>query len=195
MSTNLVTIVITVFGTDRPGIIESLSRVIADNGGSWEESRMARLSGHFAGVVGVRGEEPSARKLESDLIGLEAKDLELRVQIIREVSPVPDLQNAEFALVGQDRPGILNEITAALAKRLLVIEAGESGGTMHTVGLARKIGVPVYVIRFTDPPESAAGNAIIEARGGVPITCLADIDRLASGDLDPTTLTQMQFDW
>lgn len=88
-----------------------------------------------------------------------------------------------------------NRLTAALSRRLLVIESGETGGTMHTVGIARSIGVPVYVIRYHKPPQTAAGNAIIQARGGIPISCFADIDRLAAGDLDPALITQMQFDW
>ncbi len=115
MSATHVTIVTTVFGQDRPGIIESLASVVAESGASWEESRMARLSGHFAGVVSVRVEESAAEKLEADLVALEATGFQLRVEIVREAIPTADLRSAELALVGQDRPGILREITSALA--------------------------------------------------------------------------------
>ena len=47
------TLVLTVIGPDRPGLVEELARVIAAHGGSWDESRMARLAGHFAGVVQI----------------------------------------------------------------------------------------------------------------------------------------------
>ncbi|MEO0415151.1 MAG: ACT domain-containing protein, partial [Verrucomicrobiota bacterium] len=42
-----------VVGTDRPGLVEELSRAVAAAGGNWEESRLARLHGQFAGVVRV----------------------------------------------------------------------------------------------------------------------------------------------
>jgi DNA processing protein len=88
-----------------------------------------------------------------------------------------------------------NRLTAALSRRLLVIESGETGGTMHTVSIARKIGVPVYVIRYREAPPTASGNELVARRGGIALSCFADIDRLAAGDLDPATLTQKQFDW
>ena len=44
-------LVVTLLGTDRPGIVARLAKVAADAGASWQESKMARLAGKFAGVV------------------------------------------------------------------------------------------------------------------------------------------------
>ena len=38
---------------DRPGLVKSLSEVVNAHQGNWLESRMAKLSGKFAGVVRV----------------------------------------------------------------------------------------------------------------------------------------------
>ena len=47
------TLVITVLGPDRKGIVQDLARVVADAGGNWEESSLARMAGRFAGMVKV----------------------------------------------------------------------------------------------------------------------------------------------
>lgn len=44
--------VMTVIGKDRPGLVRSLSKVIEASGGNWEQSRMCRLGGQFAGILG-----------------------------------------------------------------------------------------------------------------------------------------------
>ena len=42
-------LVVTVIGNDRPGIVERLSDVVLAAEANWEESRMARLAGKFEG--------------------------------------------------------------------------------------------------------------------------------------------------
>ena len=44
-------LVVTVIGRDRPGLVESVSAAIEAQGGSWVESRMSRLAGQFAGIL------------------------------------------------------------------------------------------------------------------------------------------------
>ena len=56
-------LVMTVIGKDRTGLVESLSRLIEDNGGSWLESRMCRLGGEFAGILRVQVPEASEKNL------------------------------------------------------------------------------------------------------------------------------------
>ncbi|MGL4399643.1 MAG: glycine cleavage system protein R, partial [Luteolibacter sp.] len=46
-------IVMTVLGGDRPGLVNSLAATVASHGGNWLESRMARLAGQFAGIVRI----------------------------------------------------------------------------------------------------------------------------------------------
>ena len=44
-------LVVTVIGPDRPGLVSLLSDRGKAHGASWEESRMASLAGQFAGIV------------------------------------------------------------------------------------------------------------------------------------------------
>jgi len=46
-------LVVTVIGKDRPGLVESVSAAVEAHGGSWVESRMSHLAGHFAGILRV----------------------------------------------------------------------------------------------------------------------------------------------
>ena len=61
-------LVLTLLGDDQPGLVSRVSRVVADEGGSWLESQLARLAGTFAGIALV--EVPvSGRKLVLHLVG------------------------------------------------------------------------------------------------------------------------------
>ncbi|MFQ5349742.1 MAG: ACT domain-containing protein, partial [Thermoanaerobaculia bacterium] len=39
------TLVMTLIGRDRPGLVEALAAIIEEHGGNWEESRMVQLAG------------------------------------------------------------------------------------------------------------------------------------------------------
>lgn len=71
--------ILTFIGEDRPGLVEQLSRVIENNLGSWHESRLSQLGGKFAGLVLISLPEENAPQLESDLKGLSATGLSVRV--------------------------------------------------------------------------------------------------------------------
>ena len=46
-------LVVTITCPDRPGIVERVTDVVVAHGGNWEESRLARLGGDFAGIAMV----------------------------------------------------------------------------------------------------------------------------------------------
>jgi glycine cleavage system regulatory protein len=69
-------LILTVIGPDRPGLVRALSEAVAARGGSWLESRMARLAGQFAGIVLVDAPE----SLREDLRALEGQGLRITVQ-------------------------------------------------------------------------------------------------------------------
>jgi len=77
-----------------------------------------------------------------------------------------------------------NRITAALSRAVLVIEAREQSGTLHTVGIALRQGIPVFVLRRGAARHIAPGNEIAIARGGIPVESPEDtahILRVARG--------------
>jgi glycine cleavage system regulatory protein len=111
-----VSFVMTLLGKDQPGIIDAIAGVVASHGGNWQESQMARLSGRFAGFISISVPENQALDLQSGLLALAHDGLDLRVDRVDKTEPEADMSRASLELVGQDRPGILREITGALAR-------------------------------------------------------------------------------
>jgi glycine cleavage system regulatory protein len=115
----MASLILTVVGPDRPGLVRALAGAVAARGGSWLESRMARLAGQFAGIVLV--DAPGA--LAEDLHALESEGLRITVQSAISGVPVPPASpRLALEVVGNDRPGIVHEISHVLAASLVNIE-------------------------------------------------------------------------
>jgi glycine cleavage system regulatory protein len=120
----MATLVLTVIGDDRSGLVSALSGVIADHGGSWERSQMARLAGKFAGIVLVAVPDEAAEALIAAVGPLGSQGL-LDVTVERGAdgpAASSDLTRLTLELVGADRPGIVHDISQALAARAVSIE-------------------------------------------------------------------------
>jgi glycine cleavage system regulatory protein len=119
-------IVLTLIGPDRPGLVEALSDEIARASGNWEQSRMARLADQFAGILRVS--LPSARiaDLSAGLKNLEHHGL----RIVVETSQAADTPRSTVAMrlevVGNDRAGIVRDISRALAQRSVNVDELET---------------------------------------------------------------------
>ena len=115
----MATLVLTVIGNDTSGLVDALADPIARHGGSWDRSHMARLAGQFAGIVVVSVPDDNVTALQASLDGLNAQGL-LDVQVAIASSSTEDVPTENvlrLELIGQDRPGIISEISAALATR------------------------------------------------------------------------------
>jgi glycine cleavage system regulatory protein len=71
-----ISLVLTVIGPDRPGLVEAIADVVAAHGASWLESRMAHLAGQFAGILQVEVDVQQRDNLISGLAALEKLRLE-----------------------------------------------------------------------------------------------------------------------
>jgi glycine cleavage system regulatory protein len=107
-------LIMTVLGTDRPGLVSSLADTVARHGGNWLESRMARLAGQFAGIVRI---ECPATAVDALLRELRTPGIAgLTVQAAREAAvEMPARRTLTVEVVGNDRPGIVRELSAAIA--------------------------------------------------------------------------------
>jgi glycine cleavage system regulatory protein len=134
----MATLVLTIMGDDRPGLVDALSGAIAAHGGNWEQSRMAHLARKFAGILQVQVPDDQVPALTAALEALEADGL-LQVLVERGgEAPAAGTRRLSLELVGQDRPGIVQQIAHALAQRGISIEqletetrsASMAGGTL-----------------------------------------------------------------
>lgn len=134
----------TIVGPDRPGLVSLISDRITSFGGNWLESRMANLAGQFAGIVHVQVAPERAEALIGALKDLETHGL--RVVVTRGAAQGSEDdarrrgRSMRLELVGQDRPGIMREISHALASREISIDQLETdcvSGSMSGESLIR----------------------------------------------------------
>lgn len=119
------TLVLTVLGPDRTGLVEALADTIAASGGNWEASHMARLAGQFAGIVQVTVERGVAADLIAALRALGAKGLLVNARTT-EAPAVAAGTRVRLELTGDDRPGIVRDVSRVLAERGVNVEELES---------------------------------------------------------------------
>lgn len=110
-------IVFTFIGSDKPGLIRQLSQTVTDCGGNWLESRMSQLAGQFAGIARVQIEPEQADKLHQALLALSGTDLEISIQTDNAPAAASNCRQLHLSLVGNDRLGIVHELSKALAER------------------------------------------------------------------------------
>jgi glycine cleavage system regulatory protein len=137
----MATLVLTILGDDRPGLVSAVSAPVSAHAASWERSEMSRLAGKFAGIVVVSAPDDRVDALTAELVALEAQGLQVHVERSGEAAlpdspPVSD--RLQLDLLGADRPGIVAEISAALAEAHVSIDelstdvrdAPMAGGTL-----------------------------------------------------------------
>ena len=117
-----ISLVMTVLGRDRTGLVESLARIVAEHGGNWLESRMCRLGGEFAGILRVHVPAEKKLALLSALDALSGQGLNVVARPDASVPPTENRRLSTLDIVGHDRPGIVRQITRALASQSVNVE-------------------------------------------------------------------------
>ncbi len=115
-------VILTVVGSDRPGLTRALADAVYAAGGNWLESHLARLGGKYVGSVLVELPADRLGELEKAAQAIDAVGLNVAI--------VPSTGDAArggqplgIEIVGQDRPGIVREVTTVLAGLDVNIEA------------------------------------------------------------------------
>ena len=117
----LSTLVLTIIGADRPGLVQLVADRVAAHDGNWLESRLCHLGGQFAGIVRVAGPAEKAAALREALQRRERDGLRVTADAGGDAAPAAGLA-ATLELVGHDRPGILRTVTGVLASHGVNVE-------------------------------------------------------------------------
>jgi glycine cleavage system regulatory protein len=115
-------LVLTLIGPDRPGLVGSISQLVAAHGGNWEESRMAHLAGQFAGILLVELPSERADALIAGLAALETAGLRVVAEPSEPAAGDAPGVALKLEVVGQDREGIVRDISQVLASRSVNVE-------------------------------------------------------------------------
>ncbi len=111
----MTSLVITLTGPDRPGLVNALSNTAAEHGANWADSVMANFAGEFAGIVHLEVPPENCAALVSALRALDAPDLRILVSVARNAGRAAATRRLKLDLVGNDRPGIIHAISSQLA--------------------------------------------------------------------------------
>jgi glycine cleavage system regulatory protein len=163
---------VTLIGRDRPGLVGSMSERVAAAGGNWLESRMARLAGHFAGILLVDVPEAEVDRLVAGLKSLEREGL--RAEVVRglgEESRAPD-RVLLLELIGQDHPGIVRDIAKALAGRRVnieelttrVVSASFSGERLFEAQARLRVPADIPEEQLRETLETLANELMVDLR-------------------------------
>ncbi len=168
-------LVISALGSDRPGIVNNLSKAILDCGCNIEDSRMTVLGGEFAVILLVSGHWSAVAKLENQMPALQKK-LELTVTS-KHTEPRPVRSNMVpymVDVVAMDHPGIVHDIAEFFAARNINIEemnsltypAAHTGTPMFSLNMTISIPADINIghlrHEFTDFCDALNLDATLE---------------------------------
>lgn len=173
------TVVVSLIAEDRPGVVAELAGTVAEQGGNWLESQMGRLGGTFAGAVLVEVAQDRVEGLTEALRGLS----EIHVVDVSETAPVATgaaVDSVRLSAIGQDQPGIVRAVTAALADRGLSIREFHTS-TSDAPMSGERLFEAVAVVGVAEEVDLADLRAVLDEMSG---ELSLDI-RLDEGDENP----------
>lgn len=131
-------LVVTITCPDRPGIVERMTEIVVSHGANWEDSRMARLGGDFAGIVLISVAEATASRLTQALLDLADEQTTVAVKTTRAETAAVAVQHRilHLQLGGADHEGIVHKVSAYLASAGINVEAMDTNVSMAPMSAA-----------------------------------------------------------
>ncbi|MEP1447513.1 MAG: ACT domain-containing protein [Paraglaciecola sp.] len=106
-------IIFTLVGSDKPGLISDLAKTVYGMGGNWLGSNFSHMAGHFAGFVQI---DLPVEKHQA-LIELFSQHPDLKMHLLPGLTEPPlAQQSVQIDIMGNDKTGIVQEITQILSQ-------------------------------------------------------------------------------
>ncbi|WP_344065157.1 glycine cleavage system protein R [Microbacterium pumilum] len=168
----MTTLVLTVVGDDRAGLVAAVAEVIGGHGGNWENSQLAELAGAFAGIIEVTVAPDRADALRDALSaveGLVTVAVPAGVTTTDAIDAAPARQFA-FQVLGNDHPGIVHEVSSTLSRHGVSIErmttatrdAAMAGGRLFEATIAASVPSSVDIDGLTSALEQLAAELQVD---------------------------------
>jgi glycine cleavage system regulatory protein len=170
----LATLVMTVIGADRPGLVQMVASRVADHGGNWLESRMCRLGGQFAGILRVEVPKERRDELVNALRTLEVDGLRVIIHAEGAAAIEPTSKNplVHVEIVGHDRPGILRSVSGVFAAHGVNVEelsservsAPMGGGTLFQAHAIVSVPPAIKTATIRAELEKIAADLMVDVK-------------------------------
>lgn len=145
-------LVLTLTGHDRVGIVEEVTKQILPCGGNVESSRMARLGGEFAMLMLVSVPEQQFEELDNSIQTLSVKGYTVTTCVTQQDDPgqFQDWSKFQVEVFGADHEGIIHDITQRLAELNVSVETMDTGTSQAPLS-----GSPLFMMSaiVLAPPE------------------------------------------
>jgi len=165
-------IVLTILADDQPGIIKMVSSILHKHGGSWTQSSMSSLAGQFAGILLATVPTANSVACREELLGLESRGLHIVAHICDQAPAAEETRECVLDLVGNDRQGIVHDITTVLAAHnvnvreleTLVEAASMAGGELFRARAELLVPVSTDVDLLEKELENLANDLMVDIR-------------------------------
>lgn len=117
----MTSLVLTVVGDDRAGLVAAVADIVDAHDGNWENSELAELAGAFAGVIEVSVAPERVDDLRAALSRVDGLAVAVHAGRGADVGAAAD-REIELTVLGNDHPGIVREVTATLRGHDLSID-------------------------------------------------------------------------
>jgi glycine cleavage system regulatory protein len=162
-------LVLSVVGSDRPGLTRALAAAVLSAGGNWLESHLSRLGGLYVGSVLVDLPADNVEALRAAAAQVDAAGLEVRIVPALD-GAAPSGEALHLTLVGQDRPGIVDQVTAAVSGLSANIETFEtwitaephSGGALFNMDARVRLPADLPAARVQDALEAISAEIMVD---------------------------------
>lgn len=163
-------LILTLIGPDRPGLVDSVATLVRNHSGNWLESRMSHLAGHFAGIVRVEVDDEHIDALIQQLGELEQEGLSVITRRDETAATDDELTVVQMELVGNDRPGIVSEVSHVFAEMQINVEefqtecrgAPNSGGTLFRAHAELRLPAGVTMEDLQEALENLAMDLMVD---------------------------------
>ena len=167
-----VTIVLTIIADDQPGIVQTVSEVLTRHGGNWTRSSMSSLAGQFAGILLASVPAENSDACIAKLQELKSRGLQVVTNVCAEATESLKTTSFVLDLVGNDRPGIVHEVTTLLANHSVSVHdletsiesASMSGGELFKATAQLDVPENVDTDQLVAELENLANDLMVEIR-------------------------------
>lgn len=172
----MTSLVVTLIGPDRPGMVNAVSDQATAHGANWTDSLMATFAGQFAGIVHLDVPATRADALVRALQGLAAADLQITVARADGAPTAAATRRATLDLLGHDRPGIIQSISSQLAQHRVsidklstrILSGAMSGEQMFQMQASLTIPAALDGRTLQDALESLANELMVDIAFDAP---------------------------
>ncbi|GAA0376368.1 ACT domain-containing protein [Bowmanella denitrificans] len=160
-------VIFTLIGKDKPGIMEAISRTVRQLEGNWLSSNFAHMAGLFTGFVQVQLPKDNVQPLLTKLDAMP----ELNIRLVQGDAPAEtQTQQVNLEIMGNDKPGIVQELTRVLHQFNLNIIKFQShcepapnwGGNLFKANVVIEIPQDFDTDPLSDALEQIANDLIVD---------------------------------